>query len=230
MSFKNLVPVITIDGPSGVGKSSVCKVISKKLQWNVLESGWIYRVLAFIIFKNNVCFSSRNLNILFKNINLHDFIQRINFKNYVISQSLFTNISQEYIGNLASRLACIPYIRHFLLFQQRSFRKFPGLIANGRDMGTVVFPDAIIKFFLISDFKTRVARRCLEYEKKGINSCNYKKIFYDMKTRDQRDHNRKISPLIPAKNAILIDSTYMSLKQVSNVLLSYILKMQKFKL
>ncbi|XBC37441.1 MAG: (d)CMP kinase [Buchnera aphidicola (Meitanaphis microgallis)] len=160
------VSVITVDGPSGAGKSILCKEISKNLNWNVLESGLIYRILALIILKNKHYKIKTNLLFLLQSLNFFNIIRDNSIKKNYFHFNFIKDIDSEKIANIASELACIPYIRESLLFKQRSFRQLPGLIADGRDMGTVVFPDACIKFFLKADLKTRVKRRFLNFQKK----------------------------------------------------------------
>ncbi|ADP67283.1 hypothetical protein Buap_2990 [Buchnera aphidicola str. APS (Acyrthosiphon pisum)] len=124
---------------------------------------------------------------------------------------------------MSSQLSVYPRVRKILLKKQRLMRCMPGLVAEGRDMGTVVFPDAIIKFFLNADLEVRVKRRMLELKKNGYH-VDFQKLFIQMKTRDKRDQNRLISPLCIPKNAIILDSTYMSLSEVIKTAMGYIIE------
>ncbi|XBC42592.1 MAG: (d)CMP kinase [Buchnera aphidicola (Kaburagia rhusicola ensigallis)] len=217
--MKQCISVITIDGPSGSGKSKLCKKIAEKLNWNVLESGLIYRFLAVMV--SNEKYNKKDLIFLSRSLNFFNIINNKNFKNKIRKSNILNQIDTEIIGNLASKLAGISYIRKCLLFQQRLFHQFPGLVADGRDMGTVIFPSACLKFFLKADLNVRVQRRLQYLKQKGIKT-DFNKLFFMMKQRDYRDHNRTISPLVPEKNAIIIDSTDMSLQQVVNVCMKYI--------
>ena len=129
----------------------------------------------------------------------------------------------EIISKISSQLSTYPRVRKILLKKQRSMRCLPGLIAEGRDMGTVVFPDAVLKFFLNANLEVRVNRRMLELKKYG-DHINFHKLLTQMKNRDERDQNRSISPLCIAKNAIILDSTYMNLSDVINTLMEYIIE------
>lgn len=129
----------------------------------------------------------------------------------------------EIISEIASQLSVYPRIRKILLKRQRFMLRFPGLIAEGRDMGTVVFPDAVLKFFLNAKLEKRVHRRRLELKKNGCN-IDFQELFVQMKNRDERDQNRLISPLCIAKNAIILDSTNMSLLEVVNTVMKYIIE------
>ncbi|CAL4322931.1 Cytidylate kinase [Buchnera aphidicola (Protaphis terricola)] len=218
MKKYNNIPVITIDGPSGVGKSTLCGIIANKLNWSILESGMIYRLLASIILKNNIPIIEKNIVSVLNNLDCSFF--KINMqKKSLISQTIYL----QKVGETASKLATFTKIRKILLNKQRCFRKFPGLIAEGRDMGTVVFPDAIIKFFLNADLKTRVFRRIKQFKKIGI-SINYIELLEQLKIRDQRDQNRTISPLYPSKDAIILDSTNMTLSDIIKCLMKEIKK------
>ncbi|XBC44142.1 MAG: (d)CMP kinase [Buchnera aphidicola (Schlechtendalia peitan)] len=219
------IPVITIDGPSGSGKSELCKKISQKLQWNILPSGLIYRILALIILRNRNFIKNKNFYFL-QSLNFFNIINENILKKNTFS-ILIKNINTEEIGNFASKLACIPYIRKYLLFKQRIFRQFPGLVADGRDMGTVVFPDACIKFFLKADLKIRAQRRLLSLKKN--TNINFNQLLNIMKERDYRDNNRLISPLFPSAGSIIIDSTYMNIQQVFNLCINYIIKLNNIK-
>lgn len=223
--MKELAPVITIDGPSGVGKSLLCKAISKKLKWFSLESGNLYRSLALILLKNNNVFLKKNIINICNKINVFfskkDYRLYIMFKGNNISDS---EIMSQDIINLASKISTLPYVRKILFYKQKYLRQYPGVVTNGRDMGTVIFPDAKLKFFLDGELNVRVKRRMIELKDKGFN-VNFKRLKLEMKNRDFQDKNRINSPLIPASNAIIIDSTNMSFKEVFNISMQYIKKL-----
>ncbi|AEO08662.1 cytidylate kinase [Buchnera aphidicola str. Ak (Acyrthosiphon kondoi)] len=212
----NKIPVITIDGPSGVGKSTLSKIISDKLNWSLLESGKIYRLVACLALKENISIIEKNIINLLNNLD-DSLIKKKNINFFYNSRNI--NI----ISEISSQLSVYPRVRKILLKKQRLMRCLPGLIAEGRDMGTVVFPDAVLKFFLNADLKVRVKRRMLELKKNGYHA-NFQELFAQMKNRDERDQNRLISPLCAAKNAIILDSTNMSLLEVFGVLMKYIIK------
>ncbi|NIH41232.1 MAG: (d)CMP kinase [Buchnera aphidicola (Periphyllus aceris)] len=223
--MKKKPPVITIDGPSGVGKSTISYAISKKLNWNILESGYLYRIIAHYILKNKIPIYEKNIVPILKNIKFNfeysDKIIKVYYKEKDISQE----VCSEEISMLSSKISIFPYIRYWLLSKQKEFRKFPGLIANGRDMGTIVFSDAILKIFLTTSIYERSKRRYLELKSKGFK-INFNTLIKKIKKRDKRDKNRIICPLKPDKNAIIIDSTNMSFTQT----LQYILKNIKKKI
>ncbi|CAL4321293.1 (d)CMP kinase [Buchnera aphidicola] len=208
----NKYPVITIDGASGVGKSTLSYAISRKLNWNFLESGYMYRIIAYYIVKYNLSLKEKKItsllpDIIFNFKNTHRCI-KVFFQNKDISNE----IHSEKISIIASKIAVFPYIRHWLLYKQRKFRKFPGLVTNGRDMGTKVFPDAVVKIFLKKNLLERAKRRKLDLKSRGF--CISKKtIINNIKDRDNRDKNRILCPLFPAKDAIIIDSTSMSFQK-----------------
>jgi len=213
------VPVITIDGPSGSGKSELCKQLSKKLNWNFLQSGLLYRILALHVLKNQYCIK-KNINILLKSLNFFEIINK-NISNKENSNSNILNvINKEEIGNFASKLASFSYVRKYLLIKQKMFRQFPGLVADGRDMGTIVFPDACMKFFLQASLKVRTKRRLLDLQ--NTTKINFDQLLIIMKERDYRDINRSISPLFPSKDSIIIDSTYMNMSQVLDICIKHI--------
>ncbi|ALD15259.1 hypothetical protein IX46_01610 [Buchnera aphidicola (Aphis glycines)] len=201
--MNNNIPVITIDGPSASGKTTVCNIVAKKLNWYVLESGLIYRLLAILILESSIPIFEKNIIAFLKNLDFS-----------LLKKNKISQISQlQIVGETASKLATFSETRKILLYKQRCFRKKPGLIAEGRDMGTVVFPDAIIKFFLKANLSTRVDRRMKEFKNMGLCT-NYKKSLEQLKIRDERDQNRLISPLYPSKDAIILDSTNMTLSEV----------------
>lgn len=214
--MKNTIPVITIDGPSGVGKSTISKIIADKLKWSFLESGKIYRLLAYLILNKKIAIFEKNIIPFIKDLDV------------LLKKNLQYNklIKLEKISKISSQLASFPKVRTMLLEKQRSFRSLPGLVAEGRDMGTVVFPDAKIKFFLDANLEVRVNRRMLELEK---NSCyvNFKTLFIKMHNRDKQDQNRLFSPLCMPKDAIILDSTCMSLSEVIETFMKYIIQSNK---
>ncbi|CAL4322245.1 (d)CMP kinase [Buchnera aphidicola] len=217
-----LAPVITIDGPSGVGKSALSKKIANKLNWSLLESGLIYRIIALLALQKNVSIIENNIIPIARKFDF-SLIKKAQSKITKCEKNIFYYLHSHNISNLASQLSTYPYIRRILLKKQQSFRCLPGLIAEGRDMGTVVFPDAILKFFLNASLECRTKRRFLELKKNGYN-VDYKQLLKEIQDRDQRDENRLISPLYPSKNAIILNSTNMSFLEVVNISMIYILK------
>ncbi|CAL4322446.1 Cytidylate kinase [Buchnera aphidicola (Eriosoma lanigerum)] len=219
----NTIPVITIDGPSAAGKSTLCNKIASILKWSVLESGILYRVLAFITIKNRIPISEKNIIFFAKQLNFN-LVQKFNKTLIFLNGKNISNdiISTE-ISHIASRLAVFPNIRTVLLNKQRCFRKLPGLVANGRDMGTIVFPDACIKFFLYANLNIRVKRRMKELKRSGFK-VSFNQLLLEIKKRDNLDSNRKLSPLIPATNAIMLNSTNISITEIVNLSMQYIRK------
>ncbi|WWO99706.1 MAG: (d)CMP kinase [Candidatus Dasytiphilus stammeri] len=221
MNFK--VPVITIDGPGAVGKGTICYLLSNKLQWNYLNSGAIYRVLAFSALNHKISVTAeKKLVSIAMNLDIHlslkDGVSEIIFENRNISNM----ISTEPVEEFASQIAMLPDVRKALLYKLRAFRSLPGLIADGRDMGTVVFPDARVKFFLDASVEERSRRRMLQLQKKGFN-VKFEQLLYALKKRDECDSKRKIAPLKAAEDAILINSTNLSIEQVFKKVLRHVL-------
>ncbi|WWP00645.1 MAG: (d)CMP kinase [Candidatus Dasytiphilus stammeri] len=215
--MKFVVPVITIDGPGGVGKSTVCKALAERIKWNLLESGAIYRVLALYALHHQLYVSDYKTEALLismaRHLKVHFF--KIGEKYEVIydGENISKKICMENVGRMASKIAVLPSVRKALLDRLRAFRKLPGLIADGRDMGTVVFPDAIVKIFLDASVEERARRRMLQLQKNGF-SVNFKQLFEDIKKRDERDRNRLIAPLKPADDARILDATNLSIEHI----------------
>lgn len=217
-------PVITIDGPSSSGKTTLCRAIAKELKWNILDSGAIYRVLAFSALYHKININSEaelshiasTLKIKFK---IHKHETKVIFEEKDITEK----IKSQKISNIASKIAILPLVRKNLLLNQRSFRKLPGLIANGRDMGTVVFVDAFVKIFLHASLLVRTQRRMQQFQNNGMK-VNFKDLLLELHNRDERDRTRKISPLKPDKSAILLDSTKISINKIIDITLEHIWK------
>ncbi|WWO97188.1 MAG: (d)CMP kinase [Candidatus Dasytiphilus stammeri] len=220
------MPVITIDGPSGAGKSVLCYSLAKKLQWNSLDSGAIYRIFALSVITNKISFSNEiELLSIAKNMNFSLVLNHNGKYEFFLEKKNITNIIRmEKIGQISSHLAQNYSVRKVLTDRLRSYRKLPGLIAEGRDMGTVVFPDAIIKFFLNASIEERAHRRLLQLHKKGFR-VNFQKLLNEIKLRDEQDRTRVISPLIPANDAIILDSTGINLRKVIKIAYAYFLSL-----
>lgn len=222
-------PVITIDGPSCSGKGTLCFHLAKKLKWKLLDSGIFYRTIAFKILKEKIDIKfNKKIILLANNLNIKFKTKKNTTLVFLEGKNITEEIRTEHIGKIASLIGTIPKIRDILLIKQRKFRKKPGLIADGRDMGTVVFPDAVIKFFLFASLKERANRRLKQLQNKGFN-VRLKNILIDIKKRDDIDKNRLISPLTPAKNALILDSTKLSINEVFKISMEYIKKNKNLK-
>ncbi len=213
----NTIPpiVITIDGPSGSGKGTLSQMLARQLGYHLLDSGALYRLVALAAIKEGVNLDDENvvsrvaaqLNVVF---NLSDDNSaQILLDGIEVSNS----IRQESVGMGASQVAAFPDVRAALLERQRAFAAPPGLVADGRDMGTTVFPNARIKLFLTASAEARAERRYKQLCAKGV-SVDMSELVRDIRERDERDCNRSISPLRPAEDAIIIDSTGMTIEEV----------------
>ena len=215
------IPVLTIDGPSGAGKGTVSRLVAQQLGWHYLDSGAIYRALALELTEKDVLHDSiaEIVEVAFA----MDLVFECDEDQSVIlnGQDITDLLGLESTGNSASKIAAIPEIRAALLQKQHDFKQAPGLVADGRDMGTVVFPDAKYKVFLTASASERAERRYKQLKEKGIDA-NLSEITADIQERDQRDSEREFSPLIPAKDAVYIDSSDMSIDQVVEEMLSLV--------
>ncbi|WP_286790827.1 MULTISPECIES: (d)CMP kinase [unclassified Pseudomonas] len=214
-------PVITVDGPGGSGKGTIAALLSRRLGWNLLDSGALYRLLAFAARNHGVDLTNEeSLKALAAYLDVqfqagHEHGQRIVLEGEDVTDFIRT----EDIGAGASQVAILPAVREALLQRQKAFREAPGLIADGRDMGTVVFPDAELKIFLTASAEERARRRYLQLKKKG-ESVNLPGLLEEIRERDERDTRRTVAPLKPADDAIVLDSTNLSIEQVLDHILA----------
>ena len=207
-------PVITIDGPSGAGKGTVSTLLAKKLGWHFLDSGAIYRVLAVASIHHQIPADDESgllplASGLDVNFETTDKGVRVVLEGEDVSDTIRT----EEVGATASKIASLPSIREALPRRQRGFKQAPGLVADGRDMGTVVFPEAHVKIFLTASAEERADRRFKQLKDKG-HDVSILRLLDDIKARDERDANRTIAPLVPAKDALVLDSTELNIEQV----------------
>jgi len=209
------VPVLTIDGPSGSGKGTVSRAAARALGWALLDSGALYRLVALAGRPAGVGFAdaaglatiARGLDIRFGS---HASGEEIVWLN---DRDVTRDIRTEKAGNDASKVAALPVVRLALLERQRRFAAAPGLVADGRDMGTVVFPDAPVKIFLTASADERAARRHKQLKEKGV-AATLAALSREIAERDQRDITRSISPLVASSDAVLLDTTGMPVESV----------------
>ncbi|GAB6070308.1 (d)CMP kinase [Thiomicrorhabdus hydrogeniphila] len=203
-------PVITIDGPSGVGKGTLAQYLTCKTGFHLLDSGAIYRALAYGAVKNGLA-----LDDLPGLVNLAETLP-VAFKATSIlyeGVDVTSKVRTEEVASVASTVAVIPEVRAALLQRQKDFAQAPGLIADGRDMGTVVFPDSPVKLYLTASAEVRAERRVKQLKNQGVDA-NITQITQDIKERDERDTGRKTAPLRPADDAIVIDTSDLDIQDV----------------
>lgn len=216
-------PVITIDGPSGTGKGTVAHMLAQHLGWHILDSGILYRVLGYAVEKAGIDLSNKNAIVLIaENLGVRFLHKDNDVATILDGEDVSQKLRSEHYGSLASQVAAIEEVRGALLNRQRQFAlEPPGLVTDGRDMGTVVFPDAFIKFFLDADVEERAKRRTKQLQGRGIN-VTLARVLDDLKARDHRDRTREFAPLKAADDAIVVDTTHLSVDEVYQKLLSSI--------
>lgn len=205
-----MVSIITVDGPSGVGKGTLCQLLCAYTGYHFLDSGAIYRSLAYGALANQISADNQpDLIDLARNLPVEFVDNRVVYNGEDISLA----IRNEEVAAIASQVAAIGDVRAALLQRQKDFAQRPGLVADGRDMGTIVFPNAKIKLFLTASAQIRAERRVNQLKNQGVTA-NIAQITQDIVERDHRDSSRAVSPLVPAEDAIVIDTSDLVITQV----------------
>ena len=216
-------PVITVDGPSGSGKGTISQILATKLGYHLLDSGALYRLTALSVLKNDidtndieaVAKAALELDVVFE--------PQIDGEQKVLlnGQDVGVELRLDETSEMASKVAAIPEVRDALLIRQKKFRQSPGLVADGRDMGTVVFPDAKHKVFLTASPEVRAERRHKQLIEKGVDA-NISHLLKGIIERDERDRTRTVAPLVPAEGAFVIDSSDLTIDEVVQQILDFI--------
>jgi cytidylate kinase len=212
------IPVITIDGPSGSGKGTIAMRLAEDLGWHFLDSGALYRLVAVAAIDRGI--DPGDEEALGKVAARLDVDFGVSGDGMVIlldGNYITGRLRSEPVSTFASRISAFPAVRSALVHRQRAFRKPPGLVADGRDMGTVIFPDAQLKIFLTASVEARAQRRYKQLKEKG-ESVNLSRLFRDIEKRDERDSSRAVSPLVPAEDAHVIDSTELDINEVLDII------------
>lgn len=217
MLSSSIAPVITIDGPTASGKGTVSSLVAERLGWAVLDSGALYRLTALVALRAGVATTdpqalatlARQLNVRFEQGAC-----------WLDDEDVTEALRAEQVGLLASQIATYEPVRTALLARQRDFLQEPGLVADGRDMGTVVFPKAPLKIYLVADAQSRAQRRYKQLIEKGI-SANLSSLLADLQSRDLRDTTRALAPLKAADDAITLDSSALSIEETVHCVLAH---------
>ncbi|QYJ84273.1 (d)CMP kinase [Shewanella aegiceratis] len=216
-------PIVTIDGPSGAGKGTISQILASRLGWKLLDSGAIYRVLALAAIHHNVELDNEaSLALLAAHLDVQFITANGNGIKVVLEgEDVSHAIRSQECSNAASKVAAFPRVREALLRRQRAFAETPGLIADGRDMGTVVFPTTPAKLYLTASAEERAQRRYNQLQDKGFD-VNIDRLLAEVVERDERDMNRPVAPLVPAEDALVIDTTGIGIDEVVELALSHI--------
>lgn len=212
------VPVVTVDGPSGSGKGTVCRLLARRLGWHLLDSGALYRLVGLAARRHAIDPGDHSaLETLARELDVRfepDAEEGAAHERVILEgKDVGPMLRSEETGMLASVIAVVPGVRSALLVRQRAFRQPPGLVADGRDMGTVVFPDATLKVFLTASAEERAQRRYKQLKEKG-ETVSLPRLVQDIAARDRRDAERAVAPLRPAPDAVAIDTTGLGIEQV----------------
>lgn len=216
------VPVITVDGPSGSGKGTICQLLAREFGWQLLDSGALYRLVGLAARHHGVELDDEEaLVVLAAHLDVQFNAREDDSVQIILEGEEVTDaIRTENVGKDASIVAAMPAVREALLDRQKAFAELPGLIADGRDMGTVVFPEAALKVYLDASAEERAVRRYNQLINKGLGA-SLQAILEDIQARDDRDMNRSVAPLKPAADAVILDTTEMSIDEVLAAVLDH---------